>query len=195
MQLKPDNNVSHWHQKLNTKIMKQTFTILLTLFVLSTFGQHSYDTSKIVVIQLDTTRSWAWNLKGNKPASLTNEQILLADSIVQVCISEHNNNGVQTNTAGMYIGIKSFKMQFVPTINDKGEIIIWANCLCEDFLTPRIIEETKKKKKKKKETYFPDFDWRKEIIVVHDGGFGGCFFNVQINLTTKQYFNLMINGI
>lgn len=170
--------------------MKQTITIFLAVLALSSFGQNSYDTSKIVIIQLDTSQTWSWNLKGNKPVSLTDKQVLLADSIVQVCISEHNNNGVQTNTAGMYIGVKSFKMQFVPTINEKGEIIIWANCLCEDFLTPKPVEE-----KKKKQTYFPDFDWKKEIIVVHDGGFGGCFFNVQINLTTKEYFNLMINGV
>jgi len=170
--------------------MKQTISVFLFLFALSTFGQNAYDTSKIAIIQLDTTQTWSWNLKGNKPTSLTDKQILLADSIVQVCISEHNNNGVQTNTAGMYIGVKSFKMQLVPTINDQGEIIIWANCLCDDFLTSEPIDQ-----KKKKETDFPDFDWKKEIIIVHDGGFGGCFFHVQINLTTEEYYNLMINGI
>lgn len=172
--------------------MKQVLFLFLALFELLAYGQNGYDTSKIAIIQFDTTQAWAWKLRYNKPTFLSNKQVQLVDSIVRVCILEHNNNGIQTNTAGMYIGVHSFKMQLVPTINNKGEIIIWANCLCEDFLIPKAAEGQRKKKKFES---FPDFDWKKEIIVVHDGGFGGCFFNVQINLTTKKYFNLFINGI
>jgi hypothetical protein len=68
------------------------------------------------------------------------------------------------------IDLKRYKRQYVAVINNKGEKEIWINFFCNDC----------------------DKDWKKEIIIVKDGG--DCFFNLKINLTTKKYYDFMING-
>lgn len=65
---------------------------------------------------------------------------------------------------------KEYKRQYVPKINSSGQKEIFVNCFCTDF----------------------GLDWRKKIITVQDGG--NCFFNFRINLKTKMYYNLSING-
>ncbi len=37
-----------------------------------------------------------------------------------------------------------------------------------------------------------DNRWKTEFILVDDGG--NCFFNFKINLTTKKYYELNVNG-
>jgi hypothetical protein len=68
------------------------------------------------------------------------------------------------------IDLKRYKRQYVAVINNKGEKEIWINFFCNDWY----------------------MDWKKEIIIVKDGG--DCFFNLKINLTTRKYYDLMING-
>lgn len=127
----------------------------LSLIALKAFSQSDYDTSKIAIIPLDTAESYSWRLKDNNPTTLTMTEINLADSIINVCISENNNNGKSTNSFGKHIGIHTFKKQLDPSINAKGEIIIW----------------------------------------VSDGGVGGGLFNTMINLATRKYYKLYVNGM
>lgn len=68
------------------------------------------------------------------------------------------------------LDIKKYKRQYFPVINDKGEKEVWVNCFCGH----------------------PDYDWKNKIVFVFDGG--NCFFNVKVNLQTKKYYDLMING-
>ena len=55
-------------------------------------------------------------------------------------------------------------------VNNKGEKVIWINCFCNDC----------------------NKNWKKEIIIVKDGG--DCYFNLKINLMTKKYYDFLING-
>ena len=68
------------------------------------------------------------------------------------------------------IDIKRYKRQYVAVINNKGDKEIWINFFCNDW----------------------DKDWKKEIIIIKDGG--DCFFYLKINLTTKTCYDFMING-
>jgi hypothetical protein len=171
--------------------MKQTLISILTLIGFSSFGQNDYDYSRIAIIHLDSLRNWTWNLEFNKPTILTDHQVLLADSIVRISVSKHNKEIEQRTILANYINVKPFIMQLVPTVNNKGDVIVWANCFCEDFL-PWLNPEYRNKKQERK-FYSPPFHWKEEIVEVHDGG--GCFFNVTVNLTTREYFNLSVNGI
>ena len=58
----------------------------------------------------------------------------------------------------------------MPTINSKGEKEVWVNCFCGQW----------------------DKSSRTNPVIVMDGG--NCFFNLKINLTTGQYYELIVNG-
>jgi hypothetical protein len=129
------------------------------------------------VIPFDTSNThYAWRLKGNEPATLTEIQVQQADSIIDICIAENKTTKETASTIGRFIGNHTFMRQIVPSVNAKGEIIIWANCFAEQHA--ELVD-----------------DWHYEPLIIHDGGMGGAFFNVMINLTTRTYYNLYVNGI
>jgi hypothetical protein len=76
--------------------------------------------------------------------------------------------------------IKNSYRQYVCYIDEKGEKIIFINSMCELFTdydknnNPII------------------FDWRNEMIDVSDGG--ECYWNIKVNLSTNEYYELKING-
>jgi hypothetical protein len=55
--------------------------------------------------------------------------------------------------------------------NKKGEKEVWVNCFCDTWNSNR---------------------WKTEILFVEDGG--NCYFNFRINLATKKYHDLGVNG-
>jgi hypothetical protein len=91
--------------------------------------------------------------------NLSSEELSKIDSILQQC----------TNKIGSHLS--QYKRQYVPSINDKGEKVVWVNCFCSKW----------------------DRNWKKELIRVEDGG--SCYFNVTINLVTGKYDDLRVNGV
>lgn len=67
------------------------------------------------------------------------------------------------------IDLKTYKRQYVASINPQGEKIVWLNCFCHG-----------------------EFDWRTDIIQVKDGG--KCFFRLKVNLSQKKYYDFSVNG-
>jgi hypothetical protein len=68
--------------------------------------------------------------------------------------------------------LKKYYRQYVVIKNANGEKEVWVNGMCE------LVD--------------PSFaDWKKELIDIADGG--NCYFNMKINLSSKTYYNLMIN--
>jgi hypothetical protein len=149
----------------------------ICLLVLLSYVQHSaaQNTGSVTVIPLDTTAHHAWHLEGNKPVTLTLAQANAADSILSICIAE-NLRSADRVMAGTFIGNHTFRKQFIPSVNAKGEVVIWANCFSE-----RMAELAE--------------NWEKDVFIVNDGGGNGDFFNVVINLSTGTYSNLYINGM
>lgn len=62
-----------------------------------------------------------------------------------------------------------YMRQYLGIIED-GEQIIYANFFCT----------------------IHDIDWRNELVFVSDGG--DCFFSVKYNPTSKEFFDLSVNG-
>lgn len=56
------------------------------------------------------------------------------------------------------------------TINSKGEKVVWIDCFCRQW----------------------DKGSRTSPVIVTDGG--NFYFNLKVNLTTEQYYELMVNG-
>jgi hypothetical protein len=65
---------------------------------------------------------------------------------------------------------KSYKKQLVAVTNKDGDKEVWVNCFCDTL----------------------NKNWRKEILLVQDGG--RCYFNFKINLTQNKCYHLIVNG-
>lgn len=139
------------------------------------------DTSLIAVFPFDTTLFWVF--KESKPTELTNVDLIKIETILNKCINAYNpeqerqfleiskkHPRYKLNKKNFCIDLTRYKRQYVAVLNSKGEKEVWVNCFCDPW----------------------DSDWRKYLIIVKDGG--NCFFNLKINLTTGNYYNLIVNG-
>ncbi len=139
------------------------------------------DTSFIAILPFDTAQYWVFN--DNKPTDLTNIDLVKIETILNLCINDYNkeqekqlkeiNNKqpeYKLEKKNFNIDLIRYKRQYVATINSKGEKEVWVNCFCNTW----------------------DKNWRTNLIFVFDGG--NCYFNLKINLTTGQYYELMVNG-
>jgi len=139
------------------------------------------DTTKIAILPFDTTQYWIF--KDNKPTDLKKDDLQKIENILTNCINEYNlgqekqfididkkRSEYKLDKKNFIIDLTRYKRQYVATINSKGEKEIWINCFCDTH----------------------NKNWRTERIVVKDGG--NCYFNLKINLTTGQYYELLVNG-
>ncbi len=83
------------------------------------------------------------------------------------------NNGLSENLKEHYsldFEKYKYKFQYVAAINNKGEKEVWINGFCNT----------------------QDSRWKEEILLVNDGG--NCYFNLKLNLSTKECFQVAVNG-
>ena len=128
-------------------------------------------TSDYVVLKYNS--QWHWVFKDVTPSDLNKKELIQIEKILQSAIEEHNKYFINDNEGFKQWGLElsRYKRQYVPVINQKGEKIIWINFFCQDSNS---------------------VNWKIDIPIVADGG--NCYFNLKINLTTKQYSDLRING-
>ena len=142
---------------------------------------YTIDTSTIAILQFDTTRYWVF--KDSKPTDLTNDDLQKIETILNDCIENYNpeqerryneikdkNKEYKIDKKNFIIDLTRYKRQYEAVINSKGEKEVWVNCFCRTY----------------------NSNWKNERVVVKDGG--NCYFNLKINLTTGQYYELMVNG-
>ncbi len=101
-----------------------------------------------------------------KPTKLNQSEIQKVESIVSKTIGKYNEkqiNALKIKDLGKY------KRQFIPVINEGGKKIVWGNYFCR-----------------------ANKNWKREILVVMDGG--NCYFNVFVNLTKSESEKLSVNG-
>lgn len=77
--------------------------------------------------------------------------------------------------------IKKNYRQYLCYINEKGEKVIYINSMCELFTDYD------------KDNNPVPFDWKNKMIDISDGG--ECYWNIKINLTINNYYELKVNGI
>jgi hypothetical protein len=139
------------------------------------------DTSVIAVLPFDTAQYWVF--KDCKPAKLTNGDFLKIENLIRDCIDNYNpvqernyneitakNPNLKIARNDFIINLTKYKRQYIAVTNSKGEKEVWINCFCDSW--------GKK--------------WREELIFVLDGG--NCYFNLKINLSHGEYYELMVNG-
>jgi hypothetical protein len=163
---------------------RQTMRISLTILILA-LGQtlcgqvgkyresDSFDTSHIAIFRYNSTQTWIF--KDGKQAALSKAEFELLDSLLTNCVTTYNNEQRQKykgkhSVKNHLINLQSHKRQYIAIINNKGETEVWINCFCDTH----------------------DRDWRRELIIVDDGGV--CYFNLKVNLTKKTFYDLVVNG-
>ncbi len=139
------------------------------------------DSSMIAIIPYQSNQDWLF--KNAVASSINTSEIKEIDSILVSSINKYNayqkkemerivktQQKIKMSLHDYIIDIKNYKRQYVVVINKIGEKEVWINCFCD----------------KAKE------NWKSEIVSVRDGG--KCYFNLKVNLSTKQYFEFYVNG-
>lgn len=169
----------NWNYELYTNLRnanlyeyKKNLVIILACFA-GFFAYGQMDTARIAVILLDTNEHWSWHVPSKKSYNLNHEQLLTAHDIVNRCIFENGGDEKRSRTLILPIGNHLFFKQFVGSVNENNEVIIWANCFCR-------LDQ--------------GINWKQDIFMVNDGGGDGCYFNVVINLNNRTYSELYVNG-
>jgi len=140
------------------------------------------DTSVIAVLPLDTAQCWVF--KDCSPADLTNDDLIQIERLLRDCIDKYNPiqekrfNEINAKYPGrrfykehFVIDLKLYRRQYIAATNKTGEKEVWINCFCD-----------------KDEAY-----WKTGIVEVFDGG--NCYFNLRVNLTKGEYYELIVNGV
>lgn len=153
-----------------------SLTLILT-FCMTDYGQSNRSkenqNKQTKTIYIDTSvfvilpfeTTLNWVFKDSKPTELTNDDLLKIETIFNKCMNAYN---LDKNNLKIELG--RYNRQYVAAENSKGEKEVWINCFCREW----------------------DINNRKQIVSVLDGG--NCYFNLKINLTTGEYYELMVNG-
>jgi hypothetical protein len=139
----------------------------------------NYDTARIAI--LNYPRSKLWIAKNSTPLTLTQPDIYTIDSLLIQCIAafhksqtDHMNQLAKESRQWklILINLKEYKRQYIPYVDNNRQKTVWVNCFCSDNVHWK--------------------NWDKYVVPVGDGG--KCFFNVKINLLTKEYYDLWVNS-
>ena len=141
--------------------MKEFLLLVLICFSQNVFGQIKIlDSALYTIIQKDSTAK----------IDLAPGEIQNADKILIQALKGYK---LFSKT-----DFNDYRFQLVPSINEKGEKIVWINAFCfGEWGSQRRSE------------------WRKKIYprhMVDDGG--TCFFDLKINLTLNNYSEFGMNG-
>ena len=129
------------------------------------------DTSKTAIIPFNKNVSYPFD-NSYKPAVLTKNDINNVDSLLIACVTDYNNS-LDKDHKEWSIDLKKYdyRKQLIAVTNKKGEKEVWVNCFCH---------------------ILNNHSWKTEIMIVDDGG--NCYFHFKINLTTKKFYDLGVNG-
>ena len=167
--------------------LNYSWTILLSILTLVSCGQTTnnhtdtkqavstpvqpVDTSLIAIIPFDNSRDWVFD-KTYSPSTLTQDDIEKIERLMTDCVNTYNNKLSSDNKQYFYIDLtkEKYRRQYVAVTSKNGDKEIWINCLCQ----------------------IHGDNWKTSIIMVEDGG--NCYFNLKINLTKEECYDLGVNG-
>ena len=130
------------------------------------------DTAKTTIILFDQKGNYPFD-NSFKPATLTQNDIVSIDSLLIACVSDYNNSLDKDHQQWRIdLNKRNYKKQLIVVTNKKGEKEVWVNCFCDTWGSDK---------------------WKTEIMLVDDGG--NCYFNFKINLETKKFYDLGVNGV
>ncbi|MCD6010348.1 MAG: hypothetical protein K0Q79_210 [Flavipsychrobacter sp.] len=159
--------------------MKRIILVLLiVLWAIQVSAQHT-DTPNFVVLY-DKSGSFGSFPKKSVSSVLTQLELTLIEHLLRKCIDDYNfgaekrynelkKKNPQIKIDNFIIRVEKYKRQYVVKKSLSGEKLLCVNCFCHTLS-----------------------NYKKEIVSVEDGG--NCYFNLMINLTKGQCYDLMVNG-
>jgi len=127
--------------------------------------------SKTAIISFDKKGNYPFDNSFN-PTTLTKQDINIIDSLLIVCVTDYNNSfGKVHKERCIDLNKFDYHKQIIAVTNTKGDKEVWVNCFCYTW---------------------DNNSWKTKILLVEDGG--NCFFNFKINLATKEFYDLDVNG-
>jgi hypothetical protein len=129
----------------------------------------NYDSTRTAVIPWNF--DYPFDSLSYRPTTLSQRDIERVEDLLVETVADYNNSlssGYEDHKIDLKT--KDYKKQLIAVVNSKGEKEVWVNCFCD----------------------IDGDSWRQGIVMVSDGG--PCFFNFKINLTTKEVYELMVNG-
>jgi hypothetical protein len=127
------------------------------------------DPSRYVVFKFDKTNDFVFmNSDHARPTTLSPSEVDDMESLVDSAYQQ-----LLKNLPANYQGLKhlsAYKRQYVAIINGKGQKEVRINFFCD---APK--------------------DWRKNVIIVEDGG--ACYLQITINCTLRKASELIPNGV
>ena len=119
--------------------------------------------------------------KNSKLVDLTSDDMINIDKLLTECIDKYNIDQEKEfgqissklpedklDNKNFVINWEKYKKQYIAVINSKGEKEVWINCFCDTWRK----------------------EWRKDFMTLIDCG--RSYFNLKINLTTKEFYDLII---
>jgi hypothetical protein len=103
-----------------------------------------------------------------KSASLSKVELAIVDSLLRQKVIDYNVD--KSNSSA--IDLSKYKRQYFVSFNSKEEKIVEINCFCH-------VQKN-------------DSSWKKHRVQVDDGG--ACYFNLELNLTTRRFLDFNVNG-
>lgn len=124
-------------------------------------------TDNYAVIEYDAERH-GFIYKTARPLELNETDFALIDSITRRAVDKYNSG---QDDEMKISDLARYNFQYLPVYAENGQKEVWVNAFCSSF----------------------DFDWKKKIVLVDDGG--KCFFNLKINLSDANYRDFQVNGV
>ena len=126
--------------------------------------------------------------------------LILLIFILVSCVEKHTSDNVTVlinqfgNESFRYGNLKTwepnkseinFTEKFIPYLDKNNRKIIYVNSLCKDFVQNPIQDLSSKDVEK-------EIEWKSHYFDVYDGG--NCFWQVQVDVDKKEYFDFSVNG-
>lgn len=140
------------------------------------------DSVKYAILPVSKAHSKGF-FKGRKDAPLNRNDFAVIDQLVHRAVQSYNAKQKSVYESWLkklpskniykgqfFIDLLKYKRQYFCAFNARGEKLVWVNCFCGD------------------EDY-----WKTAEVFVFDGG--NCYFNLMINLATKQVSGFETNGV
>lgn len=133
------------------------------------------------------TNNYTQIFENGTPTSLESNDLKTIEKCLYATVTDYNQKRLaefkkykkqNPNYTGkeedVIINLKYYKIQLMPVIPRvelKGSKMVWINCFCSTYSS----------------------NWKENIIQAKGGG--KCYFNLKINLSTKQYYDFIVNGV
>ncbi|WP_165389008.1 hypothetical protein [Aquimarina brevivitae] len=136
---------------------------------------------KTVVLVNSQHNHWLLEQYGYQKWEPSEQEITIAQDILSTAIKDGIFDFLKKPVKESF---HEYYKQYIPYLTKEGENVIEINAFCEILELPPAPRSTS--------TQWTTMDWKKEYVMVDDGG--NCYWQITVSITKKTYKNLQVNG-